>query len=107
VSEKTASWTLGMRFSFWRVEKVAGTENTAPPAKRSSLFSGSGDGTGGRRPEGGRPSEMRAAFPPGLVLGDNFQGHPLMQGVLGYSTCMDRNLFEIPQRAYKSPAKFL
>jgi hypothetical protein len=54
----------GMRFLFWGVEKVAGTENTqelgtqrhrqsgapllAPPKE-----SGSGDGTGGRRPEGG------------------------------------------------------
>jgi len=55
--EEAASRTPGMRFSFWRVEKVAGTENTAPPAKRSSSFggakeSGSGDGTGGRRPDG-------------------------------------------------------
>ena len=32
VSEEAASWTPGMRFSFWVEEKVAGTENTKTTA---------------------------------------------------------------------------
>ena len=67
VSEKPHPGRLGCGFLCRRVEKVAGTENpkstaalrhrqSGAPLLAALKESGSGDGTGGRRPDGGRPS---------------------------------------------------
>jgi len=62
MSEKPHPGPLGCGSFCRRVEKVAGNENTLRHRQSGAPLiavlkeSGSGDGTGGRRPDGGRPS---------------------------------------------------